>query len=48
LLKVVDGRICVHALVKFGKARLVVPIETIGLKDRKQGDYIAAYKEWLG
>lgn len=37
----------IHALVKLGAAKLVVPIESIELKDKAQNYFLLAYKKWL-
>ena len=49
LLKIIDamGGRGVHALVDIGGKRLVVPAETLELRDKRQNAYILAYKEWL-
>lgn len=37
----------VYALVKIDKKRVIVPAETLELRDKKQDAYIQAYKKWL-
>lgn len=47
LLKVKGPDSTINALINCKGARLLVPIETIELKDKRQDAYIRAYKKWL-
>ena len=49
LLKISEtkGGRSINAMVEISGKRLLVPIEAIDLKDKRQNNWILAYKEWL-
>jgi len=48
LLRVVPICTAVHASMQIGDLKITVPIETVRLKNKKQNEFILAYKEWMG
>ncbi|MFH1106581.1 MAG: hypothetical protein V1787_01675 [Candidatus Micrarchaeota archaeon] len=49
LLRIVgaESGLGVNALIKIGKQRLIVPVETIVLENKGQNAFIEAYEKWL-